>query len=128
MDEHMAHAQSIGDKAGMLPACTAKTIEHIARHIIAACDGDFLDRFGHIGNRNADETVSQSFRRAAITDLLRKMSEGAAHGFHIERLVLMRAENLREVIGAQLAQHHIGICHSKRAAAPIASRPRISTR
>ena len=62
---------------------------------------------------------------AAVADLLRQRGEGVAHRVGVERLVLLRSENLRKEIGDELADHDIGVGDGERAAAAIAFRPGI---
>ena len=60
-----------------------------------------------------------------VADLLRQVGEGVPHRLGVERLVLLRAENLREEIRDQLADHDIGVGDRQRPAAPVAVRARI---
>ncbi len=83
MEKNILHAKRIGHEAGVLAARTAETVERVARHIIAALDGNFLDGLDHIGNRNADETISNRFRRTTITNLGCERGEAFAHPLHI---------------------------------------------
>lgn len=83
MKKNVLHAQRIGHQAGMLPARAAETVERIARHVIAALDGNFLDRLHHIGDGNANKTIRDRLRRAPVADLARKCGEEFAHARHI---------------------------------------------
>ena len=67
VDYHALHRQRIGDEAGMLSTSPAKTGERIARHIMPARDRDFLDRIGHIGDRNRDEAFGGLFGRDCLS-------------------------------------------------------------
>ena len=61
MDQHLGHAERIGDQAGVLAAGAAEAIERIARHVVTALQGDFLDRVRHVLYRDPDETVGHVF-------------------------------------------------------------------
>ena len=61
MDQHLGHAERIGDQAGVLAAGAAEAIERVARHVVAALQGDFLDRVRHVLYRDPDETVGRVF-------------------------------------------------------------------
>ncbi len=128
MDQHAGHAERIGDQAGMLAAGAAEAIERIARHVIAALHRNLLDRVGHVLDRDPDEAVGDFFGLPPAADFLRERCEAFAHRLAVERLVLLRAENLREEIGDEFAGHHIGVGHRERAAAAIAGRARIGAR
>ena len=65
MHKHRIHAQHVGDETGMLAASTAKTLQGIIGYIITALHRDFLDRIGHILDRDTQESVRQLFRRPA---------------------------------------------------------------
>ncbi len=124
MDEHACHAERVGDQAGVLAAGAAEAIERVTRHVIATLHGNLLDRVRHVLDRDLDEAVGD-FLRALAADLLRQIIEIVAHGLRIERLVLGWPEDLREEIGDQFPDHHIGIGHRQRPAAAVTSRARI---
>lgn len=54
MQEDPGHAERIGDTAGMLAAGTAETGQRVFTDVIAALDGYFLDRIGHVGDRDIE--------------------------------------------------------------------------
>ena len=120
MEKNILHAKRIGHETGMLSARATKAVERIARHIIAALDGNFLDGLDHIGNRNADETIGNGFRRTAIADFSCQRGEAFTHPLHIQRLVLVGAKDCREKFRQKLAQHDIGIGDGERSAVAIA--------
>ena len=45
MDQHLGHAERIRHQAGVLAAGAAEAIERVARHVVAALQGDFLIAF-----------------------------------------------------------------------------------
>ena len=121
MDQHLGHAERVGDQAGVLAARAAEAVERIARDVIAALHGNLLDRVRHVLDRDLDEAVGDLFGRFAA-DLVGELGKGLLHGFGVERLVLLGPENLREEIGDQLADQHVGIGDGKRPAAAVAFR------
>ena len=112
----------------MLAAGAAKTVERIARHVVTACDGNFLDRLGHIGDGYFDETVGDVLRRLAAANVFRQQCEGGPHAGRVQRLALRRSKYFREKLRRQLSRHDIGVGHRQRPAAPVAHRPRIRAR
>ena len=130
MDQHLGHAERVGDQAGMLAAGAAEAVERIAGHVMAALDRNLLDRIGHVLDRDLDEAVGDLFGAARpawalLVHLASQRGEAGAHGVGVERLVLLRPENLRKEIRHQLADHDIGVGHRERPAAAVAGRPRI---
>ena len=57
MDEHGRDRQRVGDVAGVLAAGAAERVQRVARHVVAARDRDRLDRLGHLGDRDRQESV-----------------------------------------------------------------------
>ncbi len=57
MDQHLGHAERVGDETGMLAAGAAETVERVARYVIAALNRNLLDRIGHVLDRDLDEAV-----------------------------------------------------------------------
>ena len=128
MDQHLGHAERIGDQARVLTAGAAEAVERIARHVVTALQRDLLDRVRHVLDRDPDETVGDVFGRAAVADVLCELRERVAHGLRIERQVLLRAENPRKEIGDEFSDHHIGIGDRQRSAAAVAFRSGIGAR
>ncbi len=128
VDQHLGHAQRVGDQAGVLAAGAAEAVERVAGHVVAALHRDLLDRVGHVLDRDLDEAVGDLFGLTAVADFLRQIGEGVAHGVRVERQVLRRAENPREEIRDQFADHHIGVGDRQRAVAAVALRPGIGAR
>ena len=120
VDQHALHAERVGHQAGVLAAGAAEAIERIARHVVAALHGNFLDRVRHVLDRDLDKTVGDLLAAAAVADLLCHRCEGGAHGVGVKWLVLRRAEDFGKEIRDKLADHHIGVGHGERAAAAIA--------
>ena len=124
MDQHRGHAERVGHQTRVLAAGSAKAIERIARHVIAALHGNLLDRVRHVLHGDLDEAVGDRFRRLAA-DLPGKVHKCALHGGIVERLVLVRPKNFRKKLRHQLAGHDVRIRDRKRPAAAVALRPRI---
>jgi hypothetical protein len=122
MDQHLAHAERIGDEARVLAAGAAEAVERVARHVVAALHRNFLDRVGHVLDRDPDEAVGDVFGRAAIAGLVGELRERLAHRVGIERQILLRPENLRKEIRNQLSDHDIGVGDRERPAAAVAFR------
>ena len=125
MDQHLGHAERVGDEARMLSARAAEAVERIAGHVVAALHRDLLDRVRHVLDRDLDEAVGDLLGGLAAADLDRERREGLVHRVGVERLVLLGPENLREEIRDQLADHHVGVGDGERPAAAIAFRSRI---
>ena len=64
MDQHLGHAERVGDQAGVLAAGAAEAVERIARHVVAALHRDLLDRVRHVLDRDPDEAVGDVLGRA----------------------------------------------------------------
>ena len=62
MDQHLRHAECVGDKAGVLAAGAAETVQCVARDIVAALNRNFLDRVRHVLDRDTNEAVGDVFR------------------------------------------------------------------
>jgi len=69
VDQHFGDTEAIGDQARMRPPRPAEAIERVAGHVVAALDGDFLDRVGHVLDRDPDESVGDVLGRSPATDL-----------------------------------------------------------
>ena len=88
MDEHLRHAERVGDQAGVLAAGAAEAVERVARHVVAALHRDLLDRVRHVLDRDLDEAVGDLLPAAAVADVFRERREFRAHRVGVERLVL----------------------------------------
>ena len=129
MDEHRFHAQFIGHQAGMLPACAAEALQGEASRVMAFLDRDLLDGIGHIGNRHTQKPFRDRTRigrglALRLADFSGQDREFLRDNRRIQRLITMGAENCREVMRLDFADHDIGIRHRERPAAPITGRPR----
>ena len=120
MDQHGLHAERVGDEAGVLAAGAAEAVEQIFGDVVAALHRDLLDGVGHVLDGDGDEALGDRFGRAAVADLCGQGGETLAHHRGVERLVLAGAEDRREEIGLQLAEHDVGVGDGERAAAPVA--------
>ena len=85
----------------MLAACAAKRVQCIARDIVSARNGDFLDGFGHVCNRNPYEAVGDFFGGASIANVFGELIKSHFYDKIVEWFVLFASKNGREVIGMQ---------------------------
>ncbi len=67
MDQHLGHAQRVGNQTGVLAAGAAEAVERIARHVVPALHRDFLDRVRHVLHRDLDEAVGDVLGGAAVS-------------------------------------------------------------
>ena len=106
----------------MLAAGAAETLQRVAGDVVAAGDRDLLDGIGHIVDGDANEALGHGARihARAPGNLLATGERGGG----IDRLVAIGAEDVREMLGADLAEHDIAVGHRQRPAAPIAGRAR----
>src|SRR5262249_24212690 len=109
----------------MLAAGAAKACWRVAGHVIATLHRDFLYRVRHVLDRDPDEAVGDRFAGLAPADLSGERRKSVLHRGAVERLVLSRAEDLREVIGHELADHDVGVGDGERPTAAVAFRPGI---
>ena len=123
---HLRHAQSIGHQTSVLTARAAKALQGVARHVVAACHRDFLDRVGHLLHRDLDETVRHVFGSAA--GFHGQFLEVHSHHLGIQRLVRLRPKYRRKKLGLHLAHHHVRIRHSQRPATAVTGRARVGPR
>ncbi len=120
MDQNLGHAEGVGNEARVLATGAAEAVERVACHVVAALHRDLLDRIGHVLDRDLDEAVGHVLGRAAVADLAREPRERLAHRIVIERQVPPGAEDPREEIRHELADHHVGVGEGERSAAAIA--------
>ena len=79
MDQHLGHAERVGDEAGVLAAGAAEAVQRIAGHVVAALHRNLLDRVRHVLDRDLDEAVGDLLGRFAA-DLFGESGEGFLHG------------------------------------------------
>ena len=128
MDQDALHAQRVGDPAGMLAARPAEAGERIAGHVMAAGDRDFADGGGHIVDRDVQESLGDLLEALRAAKRVGDLLQPRPRCFGIERLVAVRPENGREILGADPAQEEIAVGHRQRPAGAVAGRawPRAS--
>src|SRR5258708_4741748 len=121
--------------AGASAPPTAGAAEAGARvlgDVVAALHGDELDGVGHVGDGDADVAFGDAFGRLRPPgrglDLFSERRELLAHHLAVELLVAAAPEDAREVLGLDLAQHHVAVGHGERAAAAVARGPGIGRR
>jgi hypothetical protein len=118
MDQHRLHAERVSHEAGVLACRTPERVKEILRHVVAALDGDLLDRVRHVLHGDGQEALGHLLGRFALG--LGNHAELFAHDRVVERLVLAGAEDTREECGAQLAQHDVRVGDGQRPAAAVA--------
>ena len=121
VDHDLADAQRVGDQARMLAARAAEALQRVAGHVVAAGDRDLLDRTRHVVDRDPDEPLGDVARihPGARGDFLAPRQRGG----NVDRLVPFGPEDLRKMLGPDLAQHDVAVGHRQRPAAPVAGRP-----
>ena len=125
MNEHAADTERVRNEAGMLPAGAAEGVQHIVGDVIAPLHRDGQDGVRHVLHGDADETVGDLRDLAAVADLCGKRGEARTHDLGIERLILLRPEDLGEELRHELPDHDISVGDGERSAAPVAGRSRI---
>ena len=129
VDEHLGHAERVGDGAGVLAAGPAEHVQDVPCDVVAALHRDLLDRVGHVRHGDLDEARRHLLGTAVVPggcgDLLAELCEQGFRDLGVERGVAARAEHLREVVGLDAAEQHVGVGDGERAAAPVAGRPGI---
>ncbi|MNV43589.1 hypothetical protein D3C71_1353050 [compost metagenome] len=118
--KHTRHAQRIGHQAGMLAARATKTLQRVARHVVAACHADLLDGVGHLLHSDLDEAFGHFFGLAL--GLRSNFFKAGTHRIGVQCFVGGGAKHAGEVTRLHLAHHHVGIGHGQRAAPAVAHR------
>ena len=117
--------KALGHAAGMLAARAAEAIQKIALHIMAARDGNFLDRLRHMFNGDIEKTFCDIFNAAPVIHVAGHRRKAATGCVRVKGCVLIGAENCRKIVRLQTAEAGIDIGDGERAAAPITGGPRI---
>ncbi len=124
--EDARHRQLIGHGAGVLPAGAAEHRQRVFRHVVAALHRDLLDGLGHVAHGDVEEAGGDRLRRLARAgrrrDPVGERREARGDDLAIERLVAVRAEDVREELRLDAAEHDVGVGHRQRAAAAVAGR------
>ncbi len=128
VDEDPRHAERVRDETGVLAGGATEAAERISRHVVPALHRDVLDRVRHVAHRDLHEPFGDRLFGPAILDVARQCLEFLAYHRRVEWLVALQPEDLRKEGRLDFAEHHVGVGHSERSAAPIAGRPRISPR
>ena len=123
MHKHLGHAQRIGHQTSVLPACAAKALQGVARHVVATCHRYFFDGIGHLLHGDLNKPIGHFF--SGTFHLPGQHRKLLLHRLRIQGLVGTRAKHPGKEIGLHLAHHHIGIGHRQGAATAVAGRPRV---
>ena len=125
MNQHLFHAKRIGHQTGVLPTGSAKALQGIARHVIAASDRDFLDRIRHLLHGDLDVAMRHGLSGSA--EWLRKRRKFLGHHRAVQTLVGGMTEHMREIFGLELADHDVRIGHRQGPATSITGGTRIGS-
>ena len=132
VDQHARHAESVGDRAGVLAAGAAERGQHVPGDVVAALHRDLLDRVRHVRRRDLQEAGGHLLRPAIVAGLGRdrrgELAEQAAGHRRVQRLVPAGAEHPGKVPRLDPAEQHVGVGHRQRPAAAVAGRPGIGAR
>ncbi|EWS58097.1 hypothetical protein Y694_03996 [Methylibium sp. T29-B] len=113
VDEDARHAQCVGDRAGVLPAGAAETLQRVAAHVVAARDRDALDRIGHVGHSDLQRAGGHVLRQRGTAgrhgELLRQRAEALHHALGVERLVAARPEHRGEICGLDAPEQQVRV-------------------
>ena len=126
MHDDRAHAQALGEQAGVLAGGGAEAAQRVVGDVVAAVGGDLPDGARHVVDGHTHEVVGDPLRGA-------RSQAGGAHrcghlvdarqrGGGVDALVAAGAEHVREMLRQQLAEHDVAVGHGERAAAPVARR------
>ena len=110
----------------MLARSAAETIECVVRYVVPALHGDFLDRIGHVLDRNAEKALCNCFRRVLDTlrrgYLRRQRFKQVVNDVGIQGLIAFRAKNGGKILRLDPAQHDIAVGDSQGPALPVTGR------
>lgn len=120
-DEDGADAQCLGHGAGDLAARAAEGGQGVAGDVVTSLDGDALDRVGDVAHRDPQEALGRLLG-GQVADPFGEFDESAPRQPGVERLVALRAEDLREVLGLDAAEQQVGVGDGQRPAAAVAGR------
>src|SRR5215510_8756437 len=100
------HAQFLTDSSCLLAPGATETGQCISRYIVTALYGNVLNGVGHVGHSDLYETFGHFLgllpgpdRRL---DLDGQCCELLMHDLNVDRLVSLRAENIRKISGLNL--------------------------
>ena len=111
----------------MLAAGAAEALQRVAGDVVAAGDRDLLDRVGHVVDGDADEAFGR-LRARSMPARSAISAQRASDGLGVDRLVAARAEHVREMLGADLAEHDVAVGDGERPAARGSRRGRAPRR
>ncbi len=119
VEQYFIGAECVADEADMLARGAAEADEAVAlRHIVPARDGDALDRVRHLLDGDGEQAFGEGFG-GDTPHLGRHRGEFPHDHVAVERLVAVRAEKLREMIGLDLAEQDVAVGDGERPAAAI---------
>ncbi len=115
VDEDAGNAQDPGQGAGVLPARSAETGQHVVLEVVSPGDRDFPNRPRHGFVGHLDKPIGHLFRgsgrrtRPVGLDLPGQFLEGGPSGPQVQGLVFARTEHLGEIVRQKPAQEQVGI-------------------
>ena len=135
MEQHLSHAESLGQGTGVLAAGTAVTHQHRGADVMAALNRDAPDRVGHPLQGDATGTLGERLRgergERAIRPA-RKLSgqrhEAVPHDGGIGGLIASGPEHRRQRPLRKTPQQQVGVGDGERTTTPIGGRTRICPR
>ncbi len=127
--EDGADAQGVGDGAGVLSSGAAEGGEGVAGDVVAALYGDLLDRVRHVQHGDLQEPGGHLGGRVSAPrggrHLLGQGVEALTDETRVEWLVAPGPEDGGEVLGADAAEHHVGVGDGERPAPAVAGGARV---
>ena len=131
MDEHPLYAKCVSYQASVLAAGSAEAVERVFGDVVATLDGNLFNRFGHVLDRDHQESLCGLDRRTRIASLLfdlgGKRSELIVHDHLVQGFVAVCAEDAWEELGADLSDHHVRVSDAQWPAPAVACRARVGT-
>mmetsp|Transcript_24709 Transcript_24709/g.61985 ORF Transcript_24709/g.61985 Transcript_24709/m.61985 type:complete len:348 (-) Transcript_24709:923-1966(-) len=118
VNENLSNAQSTSDGARMLTTCTTETREDMIRRVVTLSFSERSDRTTHGLVGHADETQRHLFDGETsrhllggevFVDLGGESDKASSTGVGVQRLIFVRPENVRKVVGQDTTQHQVGV-------------------
>src|SRR5689334_13085616 len=129
MKQNSFDAHGIRYRACVLAAGAAERDQCVARRIIAALDGYFLDRSGHVLVGDTQKAFCGCLWRNAVaagaSHFRAKLSKARDHRLAVERLIAIRPEDGWEKFWTHASEQHVAVGNGERPTAAIASGSRI---
>jgi hypothetical protein len=132
VNEDAGHSEGVGDPAGVLTRGAPEAAQRIFGDVVPALNGDLLDRFGHVADRDLEKALGHLLGAACIAgraaNLPGKTRESSAHRGIIEGHPAVRTEHGRKEFRLDPSEHHVRVGHGQRAVSAVARWTRIRSR